>query len=101
MLAGACDLPGIETSEIAQSADLDENPVLAFTQVASSVGLARNTEPPSAGAFASSGTLAYGAWLADLDGDGRLDYYAVNHGQSPHRSGLWINTGTAFGRNLF
>jgi len=80
----------------------DPNPVITFTQVASSVGINRSNEPPSAGPFSSSGTLAYGGWLADLDGDGRLDYYGVNHGQSPHLSGLFINNGAGgFGRNLF
>jgi hypothetical protein len=57
--------------------------------VATSRGIVRSQEPSSAGPFASSGTLAYGAWLADLDGDARLDYYGVNHGQTPHRSGMW------------
>ncbi len=80
----------------------DPNPVVTFTQVALSVGINRRNEPPSAGPFTSSGTLAYGGWLADLDGDGRLDYYGVNHGQSPHLSGLFINNGAGgFGRNLF
>jgi hypothetical protein len=71
----------------------DPAPVITFTQVASSVGINRSNEPPSAGTFTSSGTLAYGGWLADLDGDGRLDYYGVNHGQTPHLSGLFINNG--------
>ena len=80
----------------------DPNPVLTFTSVGKTVGIDRSREPASAGPFTSDGTLAYGAWLADLDGDGRLDYYGVNHAQWPHLSGLFINNGTgAFGQNLF
>ncbi|HET7505473.1 MAG TPA: CRTAC1 family protein [Kofleriaceae bacterium] len=80
----------------------DPNPKLTFTQVGRSVGIDRSREPASAGSFAADGTLAYGAWLADLDGDGRLDYYAVNHAQLPHLSGLFVNTGKGgFGENLF
>jgi len=82
--------------------DPDPDPSIGFTQVGRTVGIDRSTEPASAGAFNGSGTLAYGSWLADLDGDGRLDYYAVNHGQSPHVSGLFLNSGAGgFGRNLF
>jgi len=80
----------------------DPNPNITFTQVGRTVGIDRSNEPASAGPFNSSGTLAYGGWLADLDGDARLDYYAVNHGQTPHRSGLFINNGAGgFGENLF
>jgi chitodextrinase len=80
----------------------DPNPNVTFTQVGRTVGLDRSNEPSSAGAFNGSGTIAYGGWLADLDGDGRLDFYAVNHGQSPHLSGLFLNSGTGgFGENLF
>ena len=93
---------GAELQQPAIGSNADPSPGIAFTQVARSVGIDRSNEPPSAGAFSSSGTLAYGAWLADLDGDGRLDYYAVNHGQSPHRSGLFLNNGAGgFGKNLF
>jgi len=82
----------------------DPSPTISFTQVAKTVGLDRSIEPASAGTFNASGTLAYGGWLADLDGDGRLDYFAVNHGQTPHLSGLFLNTGntgSGFGKNLF
>jgi hypothetical protein len=66
------------------------------------VGIDRSKEPASAGAFTAAGTIAYGGWLADLDGDGRLDYYAVNHAQYPHLSGLFLNNGAGgFGNNLF
>jgi hypothetical protein len=82
--------------------DVDPDPSITFTQVGRAVGIDRSTEPASAGAFSASGTLAYGSWLADLDGDGRLDYYAVNHGQASHLSGLFLNNGSGgFGRNLF
>jgi len=79
----------------------DPNPTVSFTQVGKTVGIDRSSEPASAGTFSASGTLAYGGWLADLDGDGRLDYFAVNHGQTPHLSGLFLNTGSGFGKNLF
>jgi PKD domain/FG-GAP-like repeat len=90
----------IEQAAIGSNADL--NPIITFTQVGKSVGIDRSTEPPSAGTFSANGTLAYGGWLADFDNDSRLDYYAVNHGQSPHLSGLFINNGNGgFGKNLF
>src|SRR5262245_16329502 len=77
----------------------EPSPTVTFTQNASTVGLARNNEPPSAGTFTSANTLAYGSWLADIDGDGRVDYFGVNHGQTPHLSGLWMNNGTGgFGK---
>jgi hypothetical protein len=82
----------------------DPRPKITFTQVARAVGIDRSNEPPSASAVEvpTVETLAYGGWLADLDGDGRLDYIAVNHGQWPHLSGLFINNGAGgFGRNLF
>jgi hypothetical protein len=80
----------------------DPNPTLRFTQVGRSVGIDRHHEPASAGTFSASETVAYGAWLADFDGDGRLDYYAVNHAQNPHLSGLFVNNGAGgFGANLF
>ena len=82
--------------------DPDPNPRLTFAQIGRSVGIDRSTEPASAGRFDAAGTLAYGSWLADLDGDGRLDYYAVNHGQAQHLSGLFLNDGAGrFGQNLF
>ncbi len=81
---------------------MDPNPTLTFTQVAKAVGIDRSNEPASAGIFTSNGTIAYGGWLADLDGDGRLDYYGVNHAQLPHLSGLFVNNGAGgFGKNLF
>ena len=80
----------------------DPGPSITFTQVATAVGIVRSNEPASAGAFNATGTLAYGSWLADLDGDGRLDYYAVNHGQTAHLSGLFLANATGgFGKNLF
>ena len=84
------------------SGGVDPSPVISFVQVGLSVGIDRSTEPASAGSFVANNDLAYGSWLADLDGDGRLDYYAVNHGQFPHMSGVFLNTGhRAFGPNLF
>lgn len=75
---------------------------VTFSQVATSVGLDRRNEPASAGPFTSTNTYPYGGWLADLNNDGLLDYYAVNHGQHPHLSGLFLNNGTGgFGQNLF
>jgi len=80
----------------------DPSPSIRFTQVAKTVGIDRASEPGSAGPFTSMNTLAYGSWLADLDGDGRLDYFGVNHGQYPHLSGLFLGTGAGgFGKNLF
>jgi hypothetical protein len=80
----------------------DPSPTIRFTQVGKMVGIDRANEPASAGTFSAQGTLAYGSWLADYDGDGRLDYFAMNHGQTPHLSGLFINTGAGrFGMNLF
>lgn len=100
---GACspaDDAGLEQAAI--GSNVDPSPNITFTQVASSVGLNRSNEPASAGTFNASGTLAYGSWLADFNGDGRLDYYAVNHGQSAHLSGLFLNSGSGgFGKNLF
>src|SRR5579859_7984223 len=81
--------------------NLDPSPQIAFTQVGLAVGINRSNEPASAGPFPSVGPYAYGSWLADLDGDGKLDYYAVYHGQAPHLSGLFLNTGAGFGDNLF
>jgi PKD domain/FG-GAP-like repeat len=102
-LSWACSPP--DEAAIQQTAigsNVDPSPSITFTQVASSVGLNRSNEPASAGPFTSSNTLAYGSWLADLDGDGKLDYYAVNHGQTPHLSGVFINNGSGgFGKNLF
>ncbi len=81
------DLGGVQQAAIGSPAD--PNPGIAFTQIGLAVGLDRSREPASAGAFDPTNTLAYGGWLADLDGDGQLDYYAVNHGQTPHLSGLF------------
>ncbi|HEX8113677.1 MAG TPA: VCBS repeat-containing protein [Kofleriaceae bacterium] len=81
---------------------IDPSPSITFTQVGLAAGINRATEPASAGTFVQNLDLAYGSWLADLDGDGRLDYYAVNHGQFPHMSGLFLNNGHGgFGPNLF
>jgi hypothetical protein len=81
---------------------IDPDPAITFAQVARVVGIDRSNEPESAGAFTPAGTLAYGGWLADLDGDGKLDYYGVNHSQIPHLSGLFLNNGGGgFGKNLF
>ena len=95
----------IDDSEVAQPAigsNVDPNPSIAFAQAGRTAGIVRSNEPPSAGAFTSTNTLAYGSWLADLDGDGLLDYYATNHGQTAHLSGLFLNNGAGgFGKNLF
>ncbi|HEX8110912.1 MAG TPA: PKD domain-containing protein [Kofleriaceae bacterium] len=89
-------------SQAAIGSTADPDPRIIFTQVGETAGIDRTREPASAGPFDGTNTLAYGSWLADLDGDGRLDYYAVNHGQSPHVSGLFLNNGTGgFGPNLF
>src|SRR5215475_3350242 len=94
------DLGGMQQAAIGSPAD--PGPGIAFTQVGMAVGIDRSREPASAGPFNSSNTEAYGVWLADLDGDGRLDYYAVNHGQTPHVSGLFLNNGAGgFSQNLF
>src|SRR5262245_9658556 len=100
VLAVACQACGNDPDPI--HGGVDPNPGIAFTQVAQAVGIDRSNEPGSAGPFSGSGTLAYGGWLADLDGDGLLDYYGVNHAQWPHLSGLFINDGAGgFGPNLF
>ena len=91
-----------EVTQPAIGSNADPSPSVSFTQVARTVGLDRSNEPASAGTFNASGTLAYGGWLADLNGDGRLDYFAVNHGQTAHLSGLFLNSGSGgFGKNLF
>lgn len=78
----------IETGQqpVAVGGDVDSSPGVTFSQVGKTVGIDRANEPPSAGTFTSTNTLAYGGWLADLDGDGRLDYFGVNHGQFHPRS---------------
>lgn len=94
--------PAEELEATQQLATVDPSPSITFTQVGTAVGINRSNEPPSAGTFTSTNTLAYGGWLADFDGDGLLDYYGVNHGQTPHLSGLFINNGAGgFGKNLF
>jgi hypothetical protein len=105
VLASACSTgapgDGESTAEVI-GGGADPNPVVAFTQVTHAVGIDRSNEPASAGPFDGSLTYAYNALLADLDGDGRLDYYAVNHGQTDHVGGLFINNGAgAFGKNLY
>jgi len=96
---------GEDDSEMQQPAigsNVDPGPTIRFSQVGRTVGLNRSNEPASAGTFSATGTLAYGSWLADLDGDGKLDYFGVNHGQTPHLSGLFLNNGAGgFGKNLF
>ncbi len=85
-------------------AEDDTAPDVSFVQEALAVGLERANEPASAAACPppGTGTLSYGTWLVDLDGDGRLDVYDVNHGQGCHVSGLWLGDGAGgFGQNLF
>src|SRR5262245_46321599 len=89
----ACACSSGEPGESEHAAEVigggaDPNPVIKFTQVTHAAGIDRSNEPASAGAFDGSLTYAYNALLADLDGDGLLDYYAVNHGQTDHVSGL-------------
>src|SRR6185436_20615797 len=105
VLACACSSGGVGEAENAAEViggGADPNPVVTFTQVTHAAGIDRSNEPVSAGPFDGSLTYAYNALLADLNGDGLLDYYAVNHGQTEHVSGLFINTGTgSFGKNLY
>jgi len=104
VLVTACGGPDDEgvVTQPAIGSNVDPNPTISFTQVGKTVGIDRSREPSSAGAFNGAGTVAYGGWLADLDADGRLDFFAVNHGQSPHLSGLFLNNGAGgFGKNLF
>src|SRR5262245_7730024 len=96
---GEDDMAAIQEPAIGSNSD--PSPSIAFTQGARTLGTRRSNEPASAGTFNASGTLAYGGWLADLDGDGLLDYFGVNHGQLPHVSGLFINNGAGFGKNLY
>ncbi len=99
---GSDNGPPPDAPPAGNGSDIDPSPSLTFVEVGPSVGINRATEPASAGAFVPNNDLAYGSWLADLDGDGRLDYFAVNHGQFPHMSGLFLNTGHGgFGPNLF
>lgn len=91
-----------ENSSDVIGSNADPGARITFNQVGLSVGLDRRNEPASAGAFTSTGTYPYGGLLADLNNDGLLDYYAVNHGQHPHLSGLFLNNGAGgFGQNLF
>jgi hypothetical protein len=100
--ASAPDASAPDASAPVPFGGADPNPVIGFTQVGKVVGIDRSNEPASAGTFSAAGTLAYGSWLADLDGDGRLDYFAMNHGQTPHLSGVFVNDGAGlFGKNLF
>jgi hypothetical protein len=103
LVAGCTGGPG-DAESVAEviGGGADPNPAIAFMQVTQAAGINRSNEPASAGAFDGRQTYAYNAVLADLDGDGRLDYYAVNHGQTPHVGGLFVNTGAGtFGRNLY
>jgi hypothetical protein len=94
--------PDIDAGPPPGNGIVDPNPSISFIQVGLTAGINRSNEPPSAGSFDPTFAAAYGSWLADLDGDGRLDYYAVHHSQAPHLSGLFLNTGAGgFGRNLF
>lgn len=98
----SCNQPAGDELAIEASVNTDPTPSLTFSQVGRTVGILRSNEPASAGTFSANGTLAYGGWLADLDGDGKLDYFGVNHGQLPHLSGLFMNNGAGgFGKNLF
>lgn len=84
------------------SAVSDPSPTIAFTQEAVTKGLIRSNEPAAASSYPAGGaTLAYGTYLADFNADWKLDVYAVNHGQTPHRSGLWLGTESSFGQNLY
>jgi hypothetical protein len=109
LIGAACGSSGMQPPDAAMSGPVafgtsDPHPMLTFAQVATAVGIDRTNEPASASNAPSgnpTNSYAYGAWLADVDGDGKLDYYAVNHGQWPHTSGLFLNKGTGFGQNLF
>ena len=105
MCAAACSSSAPDEGErVAEvvGGGADPSPVIKFTQVTHAAGIDRSNEPASAGAFDGSLTYAYNALLADLDGDGLLDYYAVNHGQTEHVSGLFVyRGGGVFGKNLY
>lgn len=91
----------VSSSEVI-GGNVDPNPTVVYSQEALAVGIDRRNEPASAGVFSSTNTYPYGGWLADFNGDGLLDYYAVNHGQFSHLSGLFLNQGNGrFGQNLF
>jgi hypothetical protein len=98
---GGEDLGAVQQAAIGSG--VDPNPSFTFSQVGKTVGIDRSNEPASAGPSSQAGAYgSYGSWLADLDGDGQLDYYAVNHGQSPHWSGMFMNNAAGgFGKNLF
>jgi hypothetical protein len=82
----------------------DPATTISFVQEGLSRGLDRLREPAAAAAVPFDPTtynLPYDAFFVDLDGNGALDVYAIDHGQAPHRSGLWLNGGASFGLNLF
>lgn len=101
LACGQRDEVDVDQSE-AIGGNVDSSPRITFNQEALTVGIDRRNEPASAGTYTSTGTYPYGGWLADFNDDGKLDYYAVNHGQFPHLSGLFLNSGGGrFGQNLF
>src|SRR5262245_13795618 len=78
---------------------------LFFQEEALARGLDRLREVAAASSIPfdpNATNLPYGVFLNDLDGDGLPDVFMPNHGQVPHRSGLWTNTGTGqFNPNIF
>lgn len=80
----------------------DPAPAVTYTANGTSLGLRLSPEPASASSCAPTANAEpNGTWWLDLNGDGRKDVYNVAHGQVCHQSGLWLNTGTGFGPNLW